>query len=59
MDASVPRPSFGFGRLATSPDRTSRSTVFVTDVGWTMSRSPIFDIGSSPALEKVSRTSAS
>lgn len=59
MDASVPRPSLGLGRLATSPDLTSRSTVLVTDVGCTISRSPILDIGSSPDLEKVSRTSAS
>src|SRR3954447_7732187 len=59
MEASVPRPSLGLGRLATRPDLTSRSTVLVTDVGCTMSRSPIFDIASSPSLEKVSSTSAS
>ncbi|CAM5256026.1 hypothetical protein STANM309S_00054 [Streptomyces tanashiensis] len=33
--------------------------MFVTEVGWTISRSPILDIGSSPAFEKVSRTRAS
>ncbi|CAM5460510.1 hypothetical protein SVIOM74S_03869 [Streptomyces violarus] len=45
--------------MLTRPDFTSRSTVLVTEVGCTISRSPILDIGSSPALEKVSSTSAS
>ncbi len=59
MEASVPRPSWGLGRLSTREDFTRRSTVFVTEVGCTMSRSPILDIGSSPFCEKVSSTSAS
>jgi hypothetical protein len=33
--------------------------VLVTLVGWTISRSPIFDSGSAPVRLKVSSTSAS
>ena len=59
ISASRPRPSSGFGRRTTMPCASSRSMVLVTDVGCTMSRSPMTLSGSAPARLNDSRTSAS
>src|SRR5215472_1518233 len=59
ISASVPRPSRGLGRRRTRPSRSSRSTVLVTLVGCTMSRSPITRSGSAPVRLNASSTSAS
>src|SRR6516162_6127601 len=59
ISASVPLPSRGLGRRRTRPSRSSRSTVLVTLVGCTMSRSPITRSGSAPVRLNASSTSAS
>jgi len=59
ISASRPRPSSGFGRRITMPCASSRSIVFVTLVGCTMSRSPMTRSGSEPARLNDSSTSAS
>ena len=45
--------------VSTRPAASSRWTMLVAEVGWTMSRCPILLIGNSPDWVKVSSTSAS
>ena len=59
ISTSVARRSVGCGTRRTSPSACSRSTMLVTLVGCSCSRSPITRMGSRPWREKLSSTSAS
>ena len=51
--------SVGCGTRRRKPWASRRSTMLVTDVGWIISRSPIFPRGSDPLRENCRSTSAS
>ena len=59
ISTNVARRSVGCGIRRTSPSAWSRSTMLVTLVGCSCSRSPIMRIGSLPLRANVSSTSAS
>ena len=59
ISARVVRRSVGWATRRMKPWASRRSTMLVTDVGWIMSRSPIFPSGRDPFRENWSSTSAS